>query len=127
MYYRLEEMPSTVANFGLVVEYKNYTTGQCKQWYIPELICLDGNGDDFINKGQYLSLNITNNAISHTVKCGFTSSYNNYNLPAVLRCTGGDFNEITLDVSWSGAAPDFELNIEQLWYCLENSKVNTNP
>ncbi|OAG03828.1 uncharacterized protein CC84DRAFT_1249207 [Paraphaeosphaeria sporulosa] len=109
------------------VEYKNYTKSQCKQWYIPEEICRDNNAQDFVSKGQYLSLNVTNNAISHTVGCGFTPSYNNYDLPSVLRCTGGNFNEITLDVSWSGAAPNFNLKVEQLWYCLDNPKANVNP
>ncbi|KAL5410010.1 hypothetical protein PMIN04_010813 [Paraphaeosphaeria minitans] len=86
------------------VEYKNYTKRQCK-----------------------LCLNITNNAISHTVECSFKPSYNNYNLPSALRCTGGNFSEITLDVSWSGAAPDFNLKVEELWYCLENPETNDKP
>jgi hypothetical protein len=127
MNYKLVRMTPKLANFSLLVEYKNYIEGQCKLWYLPDQICLDGNGSGFVSKGQYLSLNITNNKISQTVKCSFTPSYNNYNLPAVLRCTGGDFNEITLDVSWSGAAPNFNLVVEQLWYCLENPDTNINP
>lgn len=97
----------------MIVEYKNYTKSQCKQWYIPDVLCLDGgNGIDFPYKGQHLSLNVTNNAISYSVHCGFTPSSDRPNLPSVLRCAGGNFNEITLDVSWSGAAPDFNLKVE---------------
>ncbi|KAJ4288499.1 hypothetical protein N0V90_011735 [Kalmusia sp. IMI 367209] len=117
----------TVTDSCVEVEYKNVTKGQCKQWYIPDQICLDNNAGNFVSKGQYLSLTVTNNAISHTVKCSFTPSYNNYNLPNVLRCTGGNFNEITLDVSWSGVAPNFNLKVEELWYCLENPLTNINP
>ena len=87
------------------VEYKNYTRGQCKQWYFEDNICSDNNFAPFISRGQYLSLNVTNNAIAHTVQCAFTPTYGNYNLPTPLRCTGGDFDQITLDVTWTGAAP----------------------
>ncbi|KAF1980289.1 hypothetical protein BU23DRAFT_562671 [Bimuria novae-zelandiae CBS 107.79] len=62
-----------------------------------------------------------------TVKCGCTPSYNNYNLHVVIRCTGGSFNEITLGISWSGAAPNFKRKVEQLWYCLENPLTNIDP
>jgi hypothetical protein len=110
------------------VEYKNVTKGQCKQWYSPDQICLDDNtGLSFVAKGQYIDLNVTNNAIAHTVRCSFTPTYDNVNIPSVIRCTGGDFNEITLDVSWSGAAPKFNLKVEELWYCLENPLTNVKP
>ncbi|KAF2643958.1 hypothetical protein P280DRAFT_546822 [Massarina eburnea CBS 473.64] len=107
------------------VEYKNYTKGQCKQWYQPDQICI--NPTSFLAKGQYLKLNVTNNAISHEVLCNFNSSYNNPNIPQPLRCTGGNFNEITLDVTWTGSAPNFQVKVEELWYCLENPSTNNNP
>jgi hypothetical protein len=37
------------------------------------------------------------------------------------------FNEITLDVTWSGTASNFNLKVEELWYCLENPTTNVNP
>jgi len=93
------------------------------------MICLDppdGN-TNFTPKGQHLKLKVSNNVISHDVQCSFVPEWEKYNLPVPLRCTGGNFNEITLDVSWTGSAPDFTLKIEQLWYCLENPKTNVNP
>ena len=77
---------------------------------------------------MHLNLTVTNNVISHNVKCSFTPTYDNgFKLPSPLRCTGGKFNEITLDVTWSGSAPNFNVKIEQLWYCLENPATNVNP
>ncbi|KAF2122998.1 hypothetical protein BDV96DRAFT_639549 [Lophiotrema nucula] len=112
------------------VEYRNYTKGQCKQWYGEDQICLDPpvtTGTDFVTKGEHLKLNVTNNAISHEVLCSFTPTYYDISIPNPLRCTGGNFNEITLDVRWSGTAPDFSLKVEELWYCLENPATNANP
>ncbi|KAK6849100.1 hypothetical protein PG995_012933 [Apiospora arundinis] len=107
------------------VSYKNYTRGQCKQWYLEDRVCLSDN--NFISKGQYLTLNVTNNVIQHEVACSYTPKYDDFSIPSPLRCTGGKFNEITLDVSWSGVAPDFTLKIEELWYCLENPVANVEP
>ncbi|KAF2690728.1 hypothetical protein K458DRAFT_426178 [Lentithecium fluviatile CBS 122367] len=109
------------------VEYKNYTRGQCKQWYQTDQICLDNGTGTFVGKGQYLKLNVTNNAIAHEVLCSFTPTYNNINPPNPLRCTGGSFNEITLEVTWTGAAPNFQLKVEELWYCLEKPLTNAKP
>ena len=79
-------------------------------------------------KGQYHKLNVTNNAISHEVLCSFAADPSNDGiLPNPLRCTGGKFNEITLDVAWSGAAPNLSVKIEELWYCLEHPETNVNP
>ena len=108
------------------VSYSNYTADQCKQWYEPGVICLDPAGD-FKSHGDYLSIKVTNNAISHEVSCDFSASPNANSLPSPLRCTGGDFNEIILDITWTGTAPNFSLNVEQLWYCLENPSTNTAP
>ena len=36
-----------------------------------------------------------------TAQRGFSPSCNDHSAPAVLRCIGGGFNEITLDMSWS--------------------------
>ena len=121
-----------VANLYLVVEWRYYTTGQCKEWYFPEHECLDDPIfiDKFIGKGQHLKLNVTNAATSHEVYCSFDpkwnsdSALNKTELPIPLRCTGGNFNELTLDVSWTGSAPNFDLKIEELWYCLENPATN---
>lgn len=97
-------------------------------WYIPDVICLDNNDGTFKSKGEYLSLKIKNNAISHDVTCAFAPSVNGEtSLPTTLRCVGGKFNEITLDASWSGTAPNFNLKIEELWYCLEQPAINTKP
>jgi hypothetical protein len=70
---------------------------------------------------------VTNNAISHEVQCVFVPTHTNANFPTPLRCTGGNFNEITLDVTWTGAAPNFQLKVEEIWYCLENPKSNNSP
>ncbi|KAK7216036.1 hypothetical protein V2G26_004039 [Clonostachys chloroleuca] len=107
------------------VSYKNYTKGQCKQWYSPDRICLDP--VNFLSKGIYLHLKVTNNAIAHEVACDFTPSYGSSSPPSPLRCTGGEFNEIILDVTLTGTAPNFDLQIEQLWYCLENPSTNVSP
>lgn len=88
-------------------------------------MCISDN--NFLSKGQYLSLNVTNNAIEYEVACSHTPKYDDFSIPSPLRCTGGKFNEITLDVSWSGVAPDFTLKIEELWYCLENPATNAAP
>ncbi|ORY10955.1 hypothetical protein BCR34DRAFT_601712 [Clohesyomyces aquaticus] len=106
------------------VEYKNYTRGQCKQWYIEDQVCIDP--PTYSYKGQYLNLVVYNNAISHNVSCSFVAGSGNYNLPSPLRCTGGNFNEITLDVTFSGIAPNFNLKVEEVWYCLENPATNVN-
>lgn len=108
------------------VSYKNYAKGQCLQWYYEDRICLDPTGD-FTPRGVQLHLTVTNNAIDHNVVCDFTPSYDIHDLPSPLRCTGGEFNEITLDVTLTGTAPLFELKIEQLWYCLENPTENAKP
>jgi hypothetical protein len=116
-----------IANIDAKVSFKNYTKSQCKQWYSTEEICLDNSDGSFLSKGVYLNFNVTNNAIAHEVSCSFTPTYNNYSPPSPLRCTGGKFNEITLDVSWSGTASAFNLKVEELWYCLENPTKNVNP
>lgn len=108
------------------VSYQNYTKGQCRQWYRPDQICLDP-VSGFTSKGIYLNFTVQNNAIEHEITCGFIPTYQNYEPPTSLRCTGGQFNEITLDVTFSGTAPNFKLEIEELWYCLENPSTNTKP
>ncbi|OAL53225.1 hypothetical protein IQ07DRAFT_585167 [Pyrenochaeta sp. DS3sAY3a] len=114
----------TVSN----VVYKNYTKGQCRYWYYVDQVCIDPGPpyDGFIRRGQHLSFDITNNAIAHSVVCKYVPSYENPNLPQTLRCTGGNFNEITLDATWTGTPSNFTLKIEELWYCLENPKTNNN-
>ena len=109
------------------VSFQNYTKGQCTQWYIPDEECLDAPSGDFKSKGVYLNLKVTNNVIDHGVSCSFTPTYQNYVPPSPLRCTGGEFNEITLDVTFTGIAPNFGLKVEQLWYCLENPSTNVSP
>jgi len=111
------------------IEYKNVTKSQCNQWYEVEGYCLQPptGYTGYVRRGQYLSFDVTNHAIPQTVRCSFAPTYNNNNLPSVLRCSGGgNFNEITLDVSWSGSAPNFNLKVEQLWYCLDPLK-SVNP
>lgn len=88
---------------------------------------MDGKTGSFTSKGQYLSLNVTNHAIQYEVGCSYTPKYDDFDIPSPLRCTGGEFNEIALDVSWSGTAPDFTLKIEELWYCLESPATNVEP
>jgi hypothetical protein len=114
---------------NVVVVYKNYTKSQCKQWYEIDQICLDpgSSGSDFISSGQHIKFNVTNNAISYEVLCSFTPKYGNSNPPNPLRCIGGNFNEITLDATWSGTAPNFKMEVEEMWYCLENPATNVNP
>ncbi|PVI02588.1 hypothetical protein DM02DRAFT_701397 [Periconia macrospinosa] len=107
------------------VEYKNYTKSQCKKWLYVESFCQDP--EPTIFSGQYLNLVVDNNAISHSVLCDFSARGHRGNLPSPLRCTGGSFNEITLDVTLSGTAPNFSLKVEELWYCLENPLTNVNP
>lgn len=112
------------------VTYQNYTTGQCKWWYQPDVICLDPSStgaSGWRSKGIYLNFTVTNQAINYPVSCSFTPSYDTGHVPpSPLRCTGGHFNEITLDVTWSGSAPNFNLKIEQVWYCLEHPDTNVN-
>jgi hypothetical protein len=108
-----------------------YTKSQCKQWYQPEVICIDSDSVDgsFIRKGQHLKLNITNNAISHEITCNFLPTYEVPDLPSPLRCTGGKFNEITLDLTWSLSSNtnSSHVKVEELWYCLENPSTNVHP
>jgi hypothetical protein len=123
---------STCANVGEKqwtisgVSYKNYTKSQCKKWYQPEEICLDPS-NSWISKGVYLNLTVRNTAIDYAVTCGFVPTYNNQLPPTPLRCTGGKFNEITLDVALTGSPSNLGLKIEELWYCLENPSKNVNP
>jgi len=109
------------------VEYKNYTKSQCKKWLYEESFCSEPNDRVTIFRGQYLNLVVNNNAISHSVSCDFNTRDRRGDLPSLLRCTGGNFNEITLDVTFSGTAPNFSLKVEELWYCLENPLTNVNP
>ncbi|KAF2000631.1 hypothetical protein P154DRAFT_619886 [Amniculicola lignicola CBS 123094] len=121
------------------LEYKNYTRGQCKQWYFEDFLCMDdnfANAENFTLRGQYLHLDVTNNAISHKVTCDFTpkkeTSPYTPNIPIPFRCTGGNFNEITLEVTLSGnptsTGPfDFTLKIEEVWYCLLDAKNSNRP
>ncbi|KAF2704786.1 hypothetical protein K504DRAFT_506752 [Pleomassaria siparia CBS 279.74] len=109
------------------ISFQNYNKGQFKDWYIEDEICRNGDNGDFIVKGVYLRLNVTNNAISHEVTCSFDPDRGHASLPNPLRCTGGNFNEITLDVTWTGTAPNFDLKVEELWYCLEKPEANVNP
>ncbi|ORY02169.1 hypothetical protein BCR34DRAFT_88121 [Clohesyomyces aquaticus] len=111
------------------VSFRNYTKGQCNSWITPDQICFDGNiyRAPFISKGVYLKLNVTNNAIDHELTCNFDSSHGYYELPAPLRCTGGKFKEITLDVALTGTAPNLDLKVEELWYCLEKHEGIVNP
>ncbi|RDL38078.1 Uncharacterized protein BP5553_05511 [Venustampulla echinocandica] len=109
------------------VSYQNYTKGQCKEWYIPEQFCLVQPDTGFKPKGVHLNFKVKNNAIEHEVACSFTPSYEKFLPPSPLRCTGGGFNNITLDVTFTGQAPNFELKVEELWYCLENPKTNVKP
>lgn len=109
------------------VSYQNYTKGQCLQWYLEDRICLDNNAATFVARGVHLSLNVTNNAIDHQVNCSFTPEYGSYAPPYPLRCTGGEFNEITLDITLTGVVPNLDIKVEEVWYCLENPSTNVNP
>jgi hypothetical protein len=126
--YNAESCPSigdglwTVSN----VSYQNYTKSQCKDWYNPEFDCIDL-GFGWERKGVRLNLQVKNSAIDYEVTCSFTPTYGDYFPPNTLRCTGGDFNEITLDVTLTGSAPNFNFKIEELWYCLESPSTNVNP
>ncbi|KFZ10553.1 hypothetical protein V502_08062 [Pseudogymnoascus sp. VKM F-4520 (FW-2644)] len=110
------------------VSYQNYTKGQCLQWYWEDRICLDNDAAaNFVTRGVHLNLNVTNNAIDHEVTCSFTPAYDNYIPSYPLRCTGGEFNEITLDITLSGAVPNLDIQVEEVWYCLEDPLTNVNP
>ncbi|KFY30076.1 hypothetical protein V494_08283 [Pseudogymnoascus sp. VKM F-4513 (FW-928)] len=110
------------------ISYQNYTKGQCLQWYWEDRICLDNGGSgDFEARGVHLNLNVTNNAIDHKVTCSFTPTYDSYAPSYPLRCTGGEFNEITLDITLTGAAPNLDIKVEEVWYCLENPSTNVSP
>lgn len=121
----------TNADLSASVKSTTYTMSQCKTWYAPEQICLDPNSVDgsFIRKGQHLTLNITNNAISHEVTCSFSPTNDVADVPTPLRCIGGQFNEITLDLTWnlSRMTNNTHIKVEELWYCLENSETNVKP
>ncbi|PVH95503.1 hypothetical protein DM02DRAFT_675463 [Periconia macrospinosa] len=107
------------------VAYKKFAKTQCKRWYIEDQVCLDPNYD-WISRGEYLSLRVKNNGISHEVTCNFKAEYGKENLPQPWRCTGGNYGEIILDLTWTGTAPNFNLKVEELWYCIENPKENSN-
>jgi hypothetical protein len=107
------------------VSFQNYTKGQCNAWYEPDLICIDPTSG-WASKGMYFSFKVKNNAINYEITCSFIPTYENYLPPSPLRCTGGNFNEITLDVTITGTSPNFGLKIEQLWYCLESPSTNVN-
>lgn len=108
------------------VSYQNYTKSQCKDWYDPELVCFDPESG-WESKGVRLSFQVKNNAVNYEVTCSFEPTYEDYLPPSTLRCSGGNFNEITLDVTITGTAPDLDFKIEQLWYCLESPSTNVNP
>lgn len=75
-----------------------------------------------------MHLTITNNAIDHKVTCDLSPPQTEGSLPTgPLRCTGGKFNEITLDVNWDGSGSNFEVGVEELWYCLEDPEANAEP
>lgn len=110
------------------VSYQNYTKGQCLQWYMEDRICLDNDAaNKFAARGVHLNLIVTNNAIDHEVTCTFTPEYDNYAPSYPLRCTGGNFNEITLDITLTGTVPNLDIKVEEVWYCLENPSTNVNP
>lgn len=109
------------------ITYRKLNKSQCKRWYIPEQICIDPSDGSFERKGEYLALTVRNNAISHDVVCEYVSTATSDTLPAPLRCTGVDFNDITVDITLSGTAPNFSLKVEELWYCLENPSTNDKP
>lgn len=110
------------------ISYQNYTKGQCLQWYWEDRICLDNNAaSDFVTRGVQLNLNVTNNAINHEVSCSFTPKYDEFAPSYPFRCTGGEFNEITLDITLTGTVPNLDIKVEEVWYCLENPSTNVNP
>lgn len=95
---------------------------------MEDRICLDNDAaTNFAARGVHLNLNVTNNAIDHKVTCNFTPEYDNYAPSYPLRCTGGNFNEITLDITLTGTVPNLDIKIEEVWYCLENPSTNANP
>ena len=109
------------------ISFQNYTKGQCRQWYFEDLVCIDP-GTPFQPKGLFLNVTVTNEAIKHTITCGLTLSNNPGSLPsAPTRCVGGQFNEIALDITWRGTAPQFDITVDQLWYCLEDPNKNVKP
>lgn len=94
---------------------------------MEDAICLDNQNNGFVARGVHLNLNVTNNAINHEVNCIFTPGYNNYVPSYPLRCTGGEFNEITLDITLTGALPNLDIKVEEVWYCLEDPSTNVKP
>lgn len=108
------------------LSFRNMTKGQCKQWYIPDRFCLEP-VDEFVFKGVYLDLKVKNKAINHEISCSFEPTSEKSLPSSPLRCSGGEFNNITLDVSLTGQAPNFDLKVEELWYCLENPSTNVEP
>lgn len=109
------------------VSYQSFTKGQCLWWYLEEIICLDNPASIFEARGVHLKLNVTNNAIDHEVTCSFTPDYINYAPSYPFRCTGGEFNEITLDITLTGTVPNLDIKVEEVWCCLENPSTNANP
>jgi hypothetical protein len=90
------------------------------------VICLDP--ISFHPKGVFLNVTVTNKAIEHDITCDLTLSEDPSSVSSgPLRCVGGNFNEIGLDITWTGTAPDFKITVDQLWYCLENPDTNVKP
>ncbi|KAI0473192.1 hypothetical protein GGR56DRAFT_604082 [Xylariaceae sp. FL0804] len=117
------------------IEFRNYTTSQCEQWYEPEVVCITPT--TFIKKGLYLSATVTNGNIEDTVSCDdLTLSDDPTFFPTttggvLVHCAGGGgaFGEIALDLALTGTPPnaDFQLTVAQLWYCLEDPATNAAP
>lgn len=110
------------------ISFKNVTRTQCKTWY-GTIFCLDPRPPtEVVYAGLYLNLTVRNEAIQHTLSCDLTMP--NATAPDVVtpvRCTGGNFNEIALDISMAGTQPQITIAVDQMWYCLENPNQNTKP
>lgn len=109
------------------VSFQNYTVDQCIQWYNPGYICLNP-GTPWHAKGQFLNVTVANAALGYSTTCSLTISSDPTSVSSeTVRCEGGDFGEIALDITWTGSQPDFTITIDQLWYCLEDPTTNAYP
>jgi hypothetical protein len=110
----------TVSN----VSFKNYTEYQCSN--PAGGYCLSG---DAVSPGVYLKLRLTNNAINWSVDCDLTISEHPFSplKNTSISCASGGFNDISANVAWTGVAPNFQLQVDSVWYCLDNPKTNVIP
>ncbi|KAH6847021.1 hypothetical protein B0I37DRAFT_430236 [Chaetomium sp. MPI-CAGE-AT-0009] len=106
------------------LSFQNYTQYQCDSYIGP--YCQDLNAHE---KGLYLSLSLRNHAIDWDVTCDLLLPEDPTSPLAAtpVSCAAGGFNGISVDVTWEGVAPDFQLQIDSVHYCLENPDINVKP